>query len=65
MEENLEEYQYLNACREIISSGVARGDRTGVGTLSKFGTQARFNLREGESPEVETLKSNQVQLALG
>jgi dihydrofolate reductase/thymidylate synthase len=41
-----EEYQYLNAIREIIEHGVATDDRTGVGTLSMFGKQMRFDLRK-------------------
>lgn len=41
-----EEYQYLNLVRDVIQNGVARGDRTGTGTLSKFGVQMRFSLRE-------------------
>mmetsp|Transcript_116373 Transcript_116373/g.375881 ORF Transcript_116373/g.375881 Transcript_116373/m.375881 type:complete len:491 (+) Transcript_116373:62-1534(+) len=40
-----EEYQYLSAIREIIEKGVAMEDRTGVGTLSTFGMQMRFNLQ--------------------
>jgi len=40
-----EEYQYLKAIREIIEEGVAMDDRTGVGTLSVFGRQMRFDLR--------------------
>jgi len=41
-----EEYQYLDACREIIEKGNATGDRTGVGTLSVFGKQMRFSLQK-------------------
>jgi thymidylate synthase len=45
MEENghtHEEYQYLNLVRDVIVHGVQRMDRTGVGTLSKFGCQMRY-----------------------
>jgi len=41
-----EEYQYLSAIRQIIEQGVATEDRTGVGTLSMFGMQMRFDLRK-------------------
>jgi len=41
-----EEYQYLDAIREVIEKGEQTGDRTGVGTRSVFGRQMRFDLRK-------------------
>lgn len=37
--ERHDEYVYLKLVQEIISSGTPRDDRTGTGTLSKFGCQ--------------------------
>lgn len=41
------DYQYFDLVRRIINVGEVKDDRTGVGTLSVFGHQMRFDLREG------------------
>jgi thymidylate synthase len=46
---------YLAQLQQILDTGVKRGDRTGVGTLSCFGLQARYHLPDG-FPAVTTKK---------
>lgn len=40
------EQQYLNAIEHIINHGSRRSNRTGIDTLSVFGMQMRYNIRE-------------------
>jgi len=39
--------QYLSLLRDVIDNGVRTDDRTGVGTLSVFGRQVRYDLSQG------------------
>ncbi|MFT4177188.1 MAG: thymidylate synthase [Luteolibacter sp.] len=38
---------YLDLMRDVLENGETRSDRTGTGTLSVFGRQVRYDLREG------------------
>ena len=37
----------LSLIQEILNNGEQKSDRTGTGTISIFGTQTKYDLREG------------------
>ncbi|OQV17793.1 Thymidylate synthase [Hypsibius exemplaris] len=51
-----DEQQYLDQLRYILDKGNFKDDRTGVGTLSVFGMQSRYSLRDGVFPLLTTKK---------
>jgi thymidylate synthase len=53
-----DEVQYLNLVRQVFENGERKSDRTGVGTLSIFGAQMRFDLRGGIMPLLTTKTVN-------
>tara|TARA_B100001778_G_scaffold111328_1_gene91123 strand:+ start:463 stop:1323 length:861 start_codon:yes stop_codon:yes gene_type:complete len=40
------ESQYINLIKHILENGISKYDRTGIGTLSIFGYNMKFNLRK-------------------
>ena len=55
MEKIMSETNYLELCERILETGLLSEDRTGVGTLSLFGEQLRFDLAKG-FPAITTKK---------
>jgi thymidylate synthase len=52
---NKNEQVYLEALKQVLETGEDKDDRTGTGTLSKFGITLRFNLQDG-FPAITTKK---------
>lgn len=46
--------QYLEQLKDVYQNGRDKNDRTGTGTRSKFGMQARYSLKYGALPIVTT-----------
>ena len=42
-----DEIQYLNLLRDVLENGELRENRTGINTISKFGTHISFDLKKG------------------
>ena len=49
---------YLKGLETILSEGVVKTDRTGVGTLSYTGMMIKYDLRDGTIPILTTKKIN-------
>ena len=54
--DDCDEKQYLDLVRLVIEKGCKKADRTGTGTLSLFGTQCRYDLRNNKFPLLTTKK---------
>lgn len=50
------DFEYMSVIHTIESEGVDKGDRTGTGTRSVFGTRMEFDLRDHKVPLLTTKK---------
>jgi len=53
---NYEELNYLDLLKQTVDKGVRKSNRTGIDTLSLFGTQLRFSLADNTLPLLTTKK---------
>jgi dihydrofolate reductase / thymidylate synthase len=51
---NIEEYQYIKLIKYILHNGIIKDDRTGIGTMSIWANQMRFNLSNNKFPLLTT-----------
>lgn len=54
---NDDELQYLNQVKEIMAKGTESTDRTGTGTISLFGMQSRYSLRDNTLPLITSKRT--------
>lgn len=45
---NHDEFNYLKQVQQIMTEGTLRTDRTGTGTISIFGMQSKYSLRNSK-----------------
>ena len=51
-----DEFQYIFLIKNVFKTGIYRNDRTNIGTLSIFGYNMRFDLRNNKIPVLTTKK---------